>query len=271
MKKHTILFLADPIGTTRFALDQEVRAIQVELERSGERDRFELVTRWAAQPLDLLRALRKLKPTVVQFSGFGCRGEPCNSQPDDVPRRTVVDGSDSRDGESRHGLYFQGADGRPQFVSIAALEEAFGAAGASVRVIVLGGCCSEMQAQALLNYVDCVVALHGSMHRDAARSFAIGFYGGLGELESVGTAFRQGCAAISLEGLRYGARPRLNVRDGVDAERLVLAEFRAESMSALNAQHEMDLVEKITRMNLADLVGLRGLLERSFKKTLMLA
>jgi hypothetical protein len=27
------------------------------------------VTRWAAEPLDLLRELRKLKPTVVHFSG----------------------------------------------------------------------------------------------------------------------------------------------------------------------------------------------------------
>jgi hypothetical protein len=59
--KHTILFLAaNPLGTDRVALDREARAIQVELERSGFRDRFELVTRWAAEPLDLLRELRKL-------------------------------------------------------------------------------------------------------------------------------------------------------------------------------------------------------------------
>jgi hypothetical protein len=73
--KHTILFLAaNPLGTDRVALDREARAIQVELERSGFRDRFELVTRWAAEPLDLLRELRKLKPTVVHFSGHGTTG-----------------------------------------------------------------------------------------------------------------------------------------------------------------------------------------------------
>jgi hypothetical protein len=39
MTKHTILFLAaNPLGTDRLALDQEARAIQVELERSGHRD-----------------------------------------------------------------------------------------------------------------------------------------------------------------------------------------------------------------------------------------
>jgi hypothetical protein len=44
--KHTILFLAaNPLGTNRLALDHKARAIQVELERSGFRDSFELETR----------------------------------------------------------------------------------------------------------------------------------------------------------------------------------------------------------------------------------
>jgi hypothetical protein len=57
-KKHVILFLAaNPSGTDRLALDREARSIQVELRRSGYRDRFDFVTRWAAEPLDLLREL----------------------------------------------------------------------------------------------------------------------------------------------------------------------------------------------------------------------
>jgi hypothetical protein len=56
MKKHTILFLAaNPSGTDRLALDREAHAVQAELERSGWRDHFHFVTRWAAEPLDLLR------------------------------------------------------------------------------------------------------------------------------------------------------------------------------------------------------------------------
>jgi hypothetical protein len=55
LNKHTILFLAaNPVGTDRLALDEEARAIQAELERSGHHDKIELVTRWAAQPMDLL-------------------------------------------------------------------------------------------------------------------------------------------------------------------------------------------------------------------------
>src|SRR4051812_30046366 len=74
MEKHTILFLAaNPNGTDRLALDEEARAIEDELARSGHREQFEFVTRWAVRPLDLLHHLQKLKPTVVHFSGHGAR------------------------------------------------------------------------------------------------------------------------------------------------------------------------------------------------------
>ncbi|TMQ05534.1 MAG: tyrosine-protein phosphatase [Deltaproteobacteria bacterium] len=80
MPKHTILFLAaNPLGTDRLALDEEARAIPEELERSGHRDQFELVTRWAARPFDLLRELRKLKPTVVHCSAHGGRSNLASS------------------------------------------------------------------------------------------------------------------------------------------------------------------------------------------------
>src|SRR5689334_6378125 len=157
MTKHTILFLAaDPSGTDRRALDREAHAIRAELRRSGYRDRFELVTRWAAEPLDLLRELRELKPAVVHFSGQGGEG----------------------------GLFFQAADGRAQAVSPAAIAETFGAAGASVKLVVLSACYSEAPAAALLAHVDCVVGMGGALHDDMARAFAIGFYGALGEHES---------------------------------------------------------------------------------------
>jgi hypothetical protein len=63
----------------------------------------------------------------------------------------------------------------------------------------------------------------GALHDDMARAFAIGFYGALGEHESVAVAYRHGNAAISLEGLADADRPRLRVRGGFDATRLILA------------------------------------------------
>jgi hypothetical protein len=219
--KHTILFLAaNPVGTDRVALDRDARAIQVELERSGFRDRFELVTRWAAEPLDLLRELRKLKPTVVHFSGHGTAGVARHARRR-RPRRDVDIKPGHSGGDPRSGLFFQGPDGGPLLVSTEALEATFGAAGSSVQLIVLSACYSELNAQALLRHVGCVVGMGGAIADDAARSFAIGFYGGLGERESIAAAYAQGCAAIRLQGLAN--RPKLAVRAGIDAGKLVLA------------------------------------------------
>ena len=211
MPKHIILFMAaNPSGTSRRALDREAHAIRSELERSGYRDCFAFETRWAVEPHDLLRELRKLKPTVVHFSGRG-----------------------AHDDESPRGLFFQGSDDRAQVVSAAAITETFGAAGASVKLVVLNACYTASQAEALLAHVDCVVGISGSIHDDAARSFAIGFYGGLGEREPVEAAFHQGRAAISLVGLPDRDRPQLKVRLGIDADQLVLTALpRRESRSA---------------------------------------
>jgi WD40 repeat protein len=218
-QKHTILFLAaNPVATDRLALDREARAIQVELERSGHRDRFELVTRWAAEPLDLLRELRKLKPTVVHFAGQGAVATKAGP----ASRRDI--GSEpGHYREQQHGLFFAGPDGGTQLVTADALQQTFGASGSSVQLVVLNACYSEVQAESLLVHVDCVVGMAGPIIDETARNFAIGFYGGLGESESVVAAHWQGCAAISLAGLGDADRPQLRVRAGVNADQLVLA------------------------------------------------
>jgi hypothetical protein len=67
MKKRILLLAANPAGTTALRLDEEARAIQEELHRANQRDQFEFVTRLAARPMDLLRSLRDVKPTIVQW------------------------------------------------------------------------------------------------------------------------------------------------------------------------------------------------------------
>ncbi len=224
MMKNTILFLAaNPKGTNQLALDREARAIHVELERSGQRARFEFVTRWAAEPLDLLRELRRLKPTVVHFSGHGAGTAELQRSHRGVRREVIAGLSDSAE-DPKCGLYFQATDGTAQLVSAAAIEQTFGAAGSSVRLVVLNACYSVSQADSLLEHVDCVVGMNGAIDDNSARHFAVGFYGGLGERESVESAYRQGRAAIALEGLHDGALPQLSVRPGVNLTRLILAQ-----------------------------------------------
>ena len=202
---HTILFMAaNPAGTDARTLGEQARAIQAELERADRRDRFTFETRWAAQPLDLLREMVKLKPTVVHF----CGGR-------------LVDATGRVPGA---GVYFHGADERAQLVSGKALAHAFDAVG-SVKLVVLDACYSEEHAVTIAAHIDCVVGMAGETVDGAARSFAIGLYVGLGEGESVAAAFKQGCAAISVTGGDPG-QPQLRVRRGVDANLLVLADPR---------------------------------------------
>jgi hypothetical protein len=195
MKKHTILFLAaNPEDTDRLALDREAHAIQAEFERCGHRDSFDFVTRWAVEPLDILRELRKLRPVIVHFSGHGGANE----------------------------LRLQGPGGHVRAVSSDAISRSFLAAGGSVRVVVLNTCYSEELADALLVHIDCVIGMCGVIKDDAALSFAVGFYGGLGERESISVAYAQGCAAVALEGSRDSDRPRLRTRNGIDASQILL-------------------------------------------------
>lgn len=186
-KKHVILFLAaNPHDTGRLAIDREARSIHVELKRSGYRDRFDFVTRWAAEPLDLLRELRELKPTIVHFSGHGARpaGTPDREQGRDV-------GPAAPSGDEPGGVMFDSANGHSQLVTPEAIARTFGAVEAQARLVVLNACYTAPIAEALRAHVDCVVGMSGAIHDDAARSFAIGFYGGLGEHESAAAAFNQ--------------------------------------------------------------------------------
>jgi hypothetical protein len=218
--RHVILFLAaNPSETDRLALDREARAIHAELKRSGHRDRFDFQTRWAVEPLDLLRELRELRPTVVHFSGHGRR-------PAGAPRaanQRELGAEPAAADDAPAGLVFHDPARGTQVVSAAAIAEAFAAAGSSVKLVVLSACFTDRFAGALLAHTGCVVGMTGSIHDDAARGFAIGFYGGLGEHESVARAFAQGRAAIHLEGLPDPDRPQLRVRDGCDVDALVLA------------------------------------------------
>src|SRR3954469_17381257 len=126
-------------------------------------------------------------------------------------------------GTSRGGVVFDSANGCSKVVTPEASAQTLDAAGASVRLVVLNACYTASIAKALLAHVDCVVGMSGAIHDDAARNFAIGFYGGLGEYESIAAAFKQGRAAIHLDGLPDADGPQLQVRDGFDAAQLILA------------------------------------------------
>ncbi len=205
MPKHTVLFLAaNPGATDALKLGAEARAIQVELERSRKGQHFAFETRWAVTPLDLMRELRKLKPSIVHFSGHGRTG----------PLQLVADA------------------GSAKVVSADAIADTFSSVS-GVKLVVLSACYAAAHAALILPHVDVVLGIATAIGDDGARTFAVGLYGSLAAGESVHAAFRQGCAAIHLDpGDRQITRdfqqvaaerdvPYLDVRRGVDASRLL--------------------------------------------------
>lgn len=95
-----------------------------------------------------------------------------------------------------------------------------------MRLVALNTSYSDAQAEALRAHVDCAIGVRGAIADEAARSFVSGLYTGLAEGESIANANRQGRAAINLAALRDANHLVLQVRAGVDAERLVLVTER---------------------------------------------
>ncbi|HEX3761327.1 MAG TPA: CHAT domain-containing protein [Kofleriaceae bacterium] len=250
-KKNTILFLAaNPLGTDHVALDEEARAIQAAIERSRYRRRFRFVTRWAVESTDLLRELYRLKPTIVHFSGHAVHGPAPETSSPTTRDCDVGSVPGIRDGEPQQGLILQGLDNRPQFVSLAALREAFHATGSSVRLLVLNACHTDAPVDALPD-VECIVGMSGAIHDEAARCFAVSFYTTLAERASVVTAYESGCAAISLVGLHDTHLPQLRVRDGVDAAQIVFPLQEASGSIGGRRSHRKRLAANLIVLALA--------------------
>lgn len=217
--KHKILFLAaNPAGLIARKLDEEAHEIEEELRRASRRDRFEFVPRAAARPMDLLRALREVKPSIVHFAGHTQAGD----------------------------VYLTGENGQPAQVTEDALHATFGAAGQSVQIVILNGCATESLAERLCGFVPICVGTPPATTDDAARAFSVGLYGALASGESAARACLQGNAAMHLEAPGDHDPPLLRHRRDTDPEQLVLADT-ARMGSASPLPHPPELTPVIER------------------------
>jgi CHAT domain-containing protein len=171
----TILFLAaNPRGTHRLRLDEEVKKIEQGLERSKRRSEFKMVQKWAVTDDDLRRAMLDHEPEIVHFSGHGS-------------------GAD--------GLAFEDDSGQVQLISGEALARLFELCCDSVKCVVLNACYSEDQADAIAQHIDYVVGMNKAIGDVAAIKFAVGFYDALGAGKDYEAAFKFGRSAIDLKGI----------------------------------------------------------------------
>jgi serine/threonine protein kinase len=195
-----ILFLAaNPASTARLTLDVEAREIEQKLRESRHRDAFRCEQRWAVTPSDLQHALLDVSPDIVHFSGHAT---------------------------ANHGLILDSGRQSPSPVGTEALASLFSIVNRDVRrvrIVVLNACESQQQAQALCQYVDCVIAMSASISDEAAIAFSAAFYRALGFGKSVSDAFDLARNAIQLHNLGAARVPVLLIRPGLAAGALTLA------------------------------------------------
>jgi hypothetical protein len=187
-----VLFLcASPTNADQLQADREARAIQLAIDDAPRP--FKLATRWAAAPLDLLRELRVLQPVVLHFSGYGSRGE-------------------------EPGIYFQDeASGTARRVRPETLKSTLEAAGQSLRAVVLHASHTAQLAAGLLEVVECVIAVEGTLSEKVARAFGQELYRALAEGCSLRAAWERGSSTLEVRDALERGRPQLKTRDGADA------------------------------------------------------
>lgn len=195
-RRCTVLVLAaNPMGTSQLALDQEVREIEQKIRASTNGAAFDLLSKWAVRPADLLQYLNQHRADVVHFSGHGSRSED---------------------------LILTDNDGKPKPVSPAALKKLFSTLKDNIRVVVLNACFSRAQGEAITEVIDFAVGMTDTIGDTAAITFAAAFYQALGFGRSVKAAFDSGITALMLDGIPEEQTPILLVRKGVDPSKAYL-------------------------------------------------
>ena len=179
--QQVILFLAaNPDGLRQ--VGKELREIKEGLKRSKQRDRFSLTPCLDVRPRDIQRALLDESPHIIHFAGRGV---------------------------GKEGLVFEDEVGNSKVVDGAALAGLFALFADQIQCVVLNGCYSQVQAQAIAQHIESVIGIRDQISNEAALEFAIGFYDALGAGRDIEFAHRLGCSAIQMQGLAAHLAPVL--------------------------------------------------------------
>jgi hypothetical protein len=190
IKPQKILILAaNPKLTARLRLDEELRDIKEGLQRSLNRENFDLRYDLAVRPRDIRRAILDYRPNIIHFSGHGA---------------------------GIQGLAFEDETGKEQLVTGEALAGLFGQFSKQVECVLLNACYSEVQADAIAQQINYVIGMNDQIQDKAAIEFVAGFYDALlaynPEYDSgspVEFAFNIARSAIALAGVSGELIPQL--------------------------------------------------------------
>jgi hypothetical protein len=227
MQQTILILAANPKGTTPLRLDEEVREIEAGLQRAKHREQFVLEQKWAVRPRDIQRAMLDINPQIIHFSGHGTGDE---------------------------GLVFEDETGSAKRVDGEALAGLFELFAEQIECVVLNGCYSEVQANAITQHINYVIGMNKAIGDRAAIEFAVGFYDALGAGKPVEFAYRFGCAAIRLAGVPEQLTPTLKKKpfNGSKDQLPVSSELATELDQELNDSDREVLTELLIRSGRAE-------------------
>jgi len=154
----TLFLAANPTGTPRLQLDEEIRSIAEKIRASEYRDMIKVEQAWAVRPDDLIPLLNQHQPQIIHFSGHGSP----------VGQIILLDQT-----------------GMAKAVSVEAIDSLFEILKDNIRLVVLNACYSRLQAEAIVKHIDCVIGMNTSIADQATIKFAAALYGALGFGRSV--------------------------------------------------------------------------------------
>ncbi len=214
MQQTILILAANPKGTTPLRLNEEVREIDAGLQRAKHREQFILEQKWAVRPRDIQRAMLDINPQIIHFSGHGTGDE---------------------------GLVFEDETGSVKLVDGDAIAGLFELFAEQIECVVLNGCYSEVQVNAIAQHINYVIGMNKAIGDRAAIEFAVGFYDALGAGRSVEFAYKFGCAAIQLAGIPERLTPTLKKKQNI---REIVAQI-SWSKDKPPGPHESAIVDKL--------------------------
>lgn len=179
LHKKILILTSNPNDNVKLRADREIKEIKEKIERSKNRDRFEIIPELAVQPDDLIPLLQEKEPQIVHFCGHGKEG----------------------------GLVFENESGNSQSVEVSTLGRLFEQFKDTVECVFLNACHSEDQAKAIHTHIQYVIGMKGDITDDAAIQFAANFYATLITERSYREAFNFGRIALELQGIQSDLLP----------------------------------------------------------------
>jgi hypothetical protein len=167
----TILILAaNPKNTAPLRLDEEIREIGEGLRRANKREQYKLEQKLAVRSRDFYRAILDYQPQIVHFCGHGA-GEEGIVLEDDTGKIAVV-----------------------QTNALASMFKLFAKKG--VECVILNACYSQVQAEAISQYVNYVIGMNRAVGDKAAVAFAVAFYDAIAAGYQLEEAYDLGCSQM---------------------------------------------------------------------------